>query len=122
MPLNDALVEADWLCDFETLCWADKLKELETLCDFTTLNDALVEADWLCDFETLCCADKLKELETLFEATVLNERLVDADCLTDSLRLWEIDSCLDWLALCDTDWLWSLSDNFTVTTFVVLSL
>ena len=47
--LNDALVEADWLCDFETLCCADKLKELETLFEASVLNERLVDADCLTD-------------------------------------------------------------------------
>ena len=43
--LNDALSEADSLC--ETLVFKDSLKELETLSDFSALNDTLVEADSL---------------------------------------------------------------------------
>ena len=47
--LKEALAEADWLCDFETLCCADKLKELETLFEATVLNERLVDADCLVD-------------------------------------------------------------------------
>ena len=39
--------------------------------------------------------DSLKELEKLCDLTVLKDALVEADCLADSLRLCEIDSCVD---------------------------
>ena len=51
----------------------------------------------------LAFKDSLKELEALCDFTVLKDALIETDCLADSLRLCEIDSCLDWLTLCETD-------------------